>query len=281
MPSYCFVPDCKNKIGGHQFPKDEKVYSQWITAIKRAVPGKDSILQPTPTSVVCCNHFKSDDYKETLMGSRKRLLPSAIPSVFSYRPKESPSAENRRARAKDRKNKKERMEFSETNPSPNAMPDTFQVEIAEYGTTEITIDENETEIVEKDKQEGQEDVSTQCNMMPSFILSIEGIERNSQAIQYYTGFDDYDHFMLMFAILGPNVNCIGLDDCVLSAENQFFLTMLKLRQSKDAYEIALHLGVSKTLVSHVFTIWNNFMYFHQNFQIYNVLPFSLITIRTL
>ena len=106
MPSYCFVPDCKNKIGGHLFPKDDKVHSQWITAIKRAVPGKDSILQPTPTSVVCCDHFKSDDYKETLMGSRKRLLPSAIPSVFSYRPKESPSAESRRARARDRKKKK-------------------------------------------------------------------------------------------------------------------------------------------------------------------------------
>ena len=102
--------------------------------------------------------------------------------------------------------------------------------------------------------------STQCNFVPHLLLTIERLERNAEAIKYYTGFDDYDHFMLMFSILGPNTQCIGLNDCGLSAVNQFFLTMIKLRQGKDDYEVSFLLGVSKAVVSKVFTTWINFMY---------------------
>ena len=101
---------------------------------------------------------------------------------------------------------------------------------------------------------------TQCNFVPHLLLTIERLERNAEPIKYYTGFDDYDHFMLMFSILGPNTQCIGLNDCGLSAVNQFFLTMIKLRQGKDDYEVSFLLGVSKAVVSNVFTTWINFMY---------------------
>ena len=102
--------------------------------------------------------------------------------------------------------------------------------------------------------------STQCNLVPHLLLTIERLERNAEVIKYYTGFDYYDHFMLMFSILGPNTECIGLNDCVLSAVNQFFLTMIKLRQGKDDYEVSFLLGVSKAVVLKVFTTWIKFMH---------------------
>jgi len=107
----------------------------------------------------------------------------------------------------------------------------------------------------------KEDLGVQCNFMPSAKMSIDRLDNEPAMVQYYTGFDNYDHFMLMFTVLGPNAMCIGLNDCGLSAPNQLFLTMLKLRQAKDDYEIGLMLGVSKAMVSHIFTVWINFMYF--------------------
>ena len=102
--------------------------------------------------------------------------------------------------------------------------------------------------------------STQCNFVPHFLLTIEGMERNAEAIKYYTDFDDYAHFMLMFSILGPNTQCIGLNDCGLTAVNQFLLTMIILRQGKDDYELSFLIGVSKAVVSTFFTTLVHFMY---------------------
>ena len=84
MPQYCFAPECKTK-GGHLFPLDEDMYLKWITAIKREDPDTKKLLEPSEDSVVCSLHFQNCDYSETLMKERKRLLPTAVPSVFPYR----------------------------------------------------------------------------------------------------------------------------------------------------------------------------------------------------
>ena len=84
-----------------------------------------------------------------------------------------------------------------------------------------------------------QDFGLQVDLMLSSKMSIERLENDPQLIQYYTGFDNFDHFMLLFNVLGPNIYCINLNDCGLTAPNQLFLTMLKLRQAKDDYEIGV------------------------------------------
>lgn len=86
MPSSCCcVPGCANR-GGHRFPKDDALRKLWIIAIKRdQKPGK--LWQPSPSSVVCFQHFESTDYiKETTHGNIAVVLKSVslILPMFSF-----------------------------------------------------------------------------------------------------------------------------------------------------------------------------------------------------
>lgn len=258
MPTYCFVPQCTNSAS-HAFPSEKELLERWVNSIRRLEPGTDRLMWPSPASRVCSDHFLPSDYKETLMGERKRLKHTAVPSVFPYRAPETPCASRRRARATKRQQQRERQQLSTSTP-PSASP--VLIETLEHQGPEVIIAPAPTSpvTVDEEAQTGTEQ-SVQCNMMPLRYLRIELLTDNQEAVQYYTGFDDYNHFMLMYAVLGPNVECINLNECGLSGPNQLFLTMLKLRQAKDDYEIGFLLGVKKTMVSHIFSTWVNFMYF--------------------
>ena len=71
MPTGCCLPSCGNQIGGHKFPVNQKLKSQWLAKIKRLVKdgasGKLKLKDwvPTPGSVVCPDHFKESDYKDS------------------------------------------------------------------------------------------------------------------------------------------------------------------------------------------------------------------------
>ena len=71
MPNtQCCVPGCNNK-GGHSFPGEKTLRDRWAVAVKRcdSRTGKGKLWQPSRHSVVCCEHFKEDDYiKETFYG---------------------------------------------------------------------------------------------------------------------------------------------------------------------------------------------------------------------
>lgn len=43
----------------------------------------------------------------------------------------------------------------------------------------------------------------QCDIPTLGKFSIEGMKHNSKMIAYYTGFNGYDHFMLIFNNFGP------------------------------------------------------------------------------
>jgi hypothetical protein len=85
-------------------------------------------------------------------------------------------------------------------------------------------------------------------------------KENPSAIRYYTGFDDYEHFMMFFTVLGPAVAHLNrnykLEPC-----DQLFLTMIKMRQNKDDYELGLLFDLSKSVISRIVNTWINFMYF--------------------
>ncbi|KAG1685707.1 hypothetical protein GQR58_008949 [Nymphon striatum] len=71
------------------FPKRLEVKKRWIVAIKRLqAVGSDELWQPTPTSVVCYQHFLPSDYNlisyHGLPYQRKFLRKEAVPSKFPW-----------------------------------------------------------------------------------------------------------------------------------------------------------------------------------------------------
>ncbi len=94
----------------------------------------------------------------------------------------------------------------------------------------------------------------------SRLFSIDKFMHEPKVIKYYTSFDDYAHFQFIFHVLGPAVSKLGID-VYLSPEDQFFLTMMKLRQAKDDIELSVLFKIRPHQASVIFTTWINFMYF--------------------
>lgn len=104
-----------------------------------------------------------------------------------------------------------------------------------------------------------QDNSTQCDLNGKY--SIENFINNPNAIVYYTGFKNYDHFMYLFNCLGPAALELKFQCSLLHPRDQLFLTLMKLRQAKEDFELALLFDISESTVSHLIITWINFLYF--------------------
>uniref|UniRef100_A0A672YJQ0 THAP-type domain-containing protein n=1 Tax=Sphaeramia orbicularis TaxID=375764 RepID=A0A672YJQ0_9TELE len=85
MPDFCAAYGCSNERGMytkcrgitfHRFPKDSCVKKRWELALRRKG------FVPTKRSLLCSEHFKSDDFDST--GQTVRLRHGVIPSVFNF-----------------------------------------------------------------------------------------------------------------------------------------------------------------------------------------------------
>nr|XP_026695328.1 THAP domain-containing protein 2-like [Ciona intestinalis] len=91
MPSRCVAGFCSNThengISLFKFPKDPELRSKWIQQVRRT---RDKWF-PSPTSVLCSEHFEIDCFdtvpsiKRSLgcqVQHKRVLLPTAVPTVF-------------------------------------------------------------------------------------------------------------------------------------------------------------------------------------------------------
>lgn len=95
-------------------------------------------------------------------------------------------------------------------------------------------------------------------------LCIESLMFKDKAIHYYTGLECYSKFKMVFNTLGKaayNLQYRWRQSESLSQENQFLLTLIKLRRNTPDFELALNFGMSEFSVSNIFTTWVNFMYY--------------------
>ena len=105
------------------------------------------------------------------------------------------------------------------------------------------------------------DNAVQCNLLTGHVyFSVRRFIDDPIGIKYYTGFDDYEHFHLFFAVLGPAVEHLKYRCPNLTLEDHLFITLMKLRQNKDDIEIALLFKISPKTVCKIITCWVNFMY---------------------
>ncbi|CAM1154304.1 Uncharacterised protein r2_g4268 [Pycnogonum litorale] len=253
MPTYCCVPSCTNKIGGHLFPKDTQMKKKWSTAIKRYDTLTKTLWKPKSTSVVCREHFIPEDYNKTLLGVCSRLKRNAIPSVFKFKKPESTSNKNRADRAHKREVKKV------TEASSNSTVQEFIGEEVIIRTSDVESVEGGDNILKDDKH----DQEIQCDLLTDSgtQFSVCEFKSNPVMISYYTGFEDYEHFMYVFTLLEIPARNLDYKCKHLSVENHFFLTLMKLRQAKDDQELAYFFKISQPVVSKIFHTWLRFLYY--------------------
>jgi len=67
--------------------------------------------------------------------------------------------------------------------------------------------------------------------------------------------------MYFFSCLGPAAFSLSYKSNCLSPENELLLTLIKLRQSKDDFELGHLFDISRRCAAKIFRPWLNFMYF--------------------
>jgi len=93
-------------------------------------------------------------------------------------------------------------------------------------------------------------------------LSVEKFVLDPAAIHYYTGLENYSKFCFVLSTLGPAAYCLNYRwrQCNdISVENQFFLTLMKLRLHTPNFELSRMFDVSEFSVGNVFVTLINFM----------------------
>lgn len=183
------------------------------------------------------------------IGERCRLKPGAVPSIFDFKSPQQESARSKRMRLRCAR---ERCDVADA-VHLHDIQEEVVVESLPLSTDSQSIHE------EPEREHADEEV--QCEIPVVGKFAIEGMKNNSKMISYYTGFNDYDHFMLLFNILGPASFDLNYKCTLLSPQDQLFLTLIKLRQAKEDIELSMLFHVSESTVSKIITTWINFLYF--------------------
>lgn len=102
---------------------------------------------------------------------------------------------------------------------------------------------------------------TQCqmSMFPGFQCANA---MDSKGIHFYTGLENYDKFRSVLYTLGPAAHDLNYYHGVhpsLSVEDQFFVTLMKLRQHRTNFEISRMFNIQEASVTNIFVTWINFM----------------------
>lgn len=103
--------------------------------------------------------------------------------------------------------------------------------------------------------------STQTQSWPMFC--VEKFQNDPEGLAYYTGLENYKKFLFVLQSLGSTAYHLKYYykqvEC-MSVENQFFLTLIKLRRAKDNFELSRLFEISEATVTNIFITWVNFLY---------------------
>lgn len=109
------------------------------------------------------------------------------------------------------------------------------------------------------------------------LFSIENFKNNDKLLRFYTGFENYDMFSMVLDFLGREAASSqnyrnrdrSADDSgakpgperTLSVENEFFMTLCRLKVGLLEEDLASRFAVSQSLVSQTVNTWTKFMFF--------------------
>ena len=127
----------------------------------------------------------------------------------------------------------------------------------EDNTTCLEINDNDS-AVKPSVSSTQTQTTSTCRK-----LSIEELSLNPNMLQYYTGLDDYEHINFVLNTLGPGRFSLKYYRGAvrnISIENQFLITLIRLRRYMPYIEISYLINTTGKTVSNIIITWINFMY---------------------
>ncbi len=186
----------------------------------------------------CENHFKSDDFEVPVPSlpaytgrMNRRLKNSIVPSIFTFLAliAQSVDLQKKRWEARNRRqNAKEAavelpLEVNEAEVDPVIALETFFEWATNFGQ-EIEVDVGKSRSEEESlghiqtmKSRGTE--TEQVGPLPLF--SLERFKDNAKAIQFYTSFQDYNHFLYVFQCLRPAAHHLANKSQKLDNKDEF------------------------------------------------------------
>ena len=106
------------------------------------------------------------------------------------------------------------------------------------------------------------DQSTQC-LLESAALSVSNFLNDHEGMHFYSGLGTYHRFKMILYTLGPASKQLNYFQGIvptIDIDNQFFLTLVKLRQHKTNFELSRLFKVNEPMVTSIFVTWINFMH---------------------
>lgn len=100
------------------------------------------------------------------------------------------------------------------------------------------------------------------NDQPQKIYALN-LASDPELLHFYTGLENYAKFKFVLNTLGPAAYVLqyygGVRPVTLTVEDQFLLTLMKLRRNYTNFELRKWFGVTDKIVTSVFVTWINFM----------------------
>jgi hypothetical protein len=194
----------------------------------------------------------------------KKLLASAVPSVFSWTGGVTERCLARRRRVHDRDSRRTAMQsWTESESTESTLLLTSGADMIVSHVEEIVSQDVNTTQSQGVQTENtvMEDTSTQTKSSTIQRFSAADYKTNQRAMQFYTGLENYNVFMDVFISLGPAVSQLNYMYSVpsIKAEDQLFLTLVKLRTYKTNYELSLLFKITELEVYSAFVTWIRFM----------------------
>lgn len=241
----CAAVDCKN-TGIHLFPKEAKRRKLWEKALRRKK------WNASTSSRLCAAHFLPEDYygPNSYTGDKsihKVLKKTAVPSIFSYSKVKTVKQTTQQRSDSQLQRSLKKLCFEtpcgDQIPGPSGIQTQNKCEV-QFRDEQFTV-QSEIEIpvgpqaelpTSKESSSSAESKSTQVNF-EHIYGSIERYKDNDSVIAFYTGFETYAKFYFVFSTLSPMAHLIkyyGSHIQYISIEDQFFMTMMKLRRATKA-----------------------------------------------
>ena len=194
------------------------------------------------------------NYASVLPGTKstKRVLrPGAVPSQFPW--SRIPS-ENMKARVKRAKTRLEKR---------NIEPDLNDGHLYEEEVVAEHVEEDVPMEQEREHKPARQAPPIATQTPPKPRISTEELMFFPRDLHYYTGLKDYDKFRYVLATLGPAAYHLKYrwgTTPSMTIENQFLVTLMKLRRNAPDSELAFWLSTSDYTIANITVTWINFMY---------------------
>ena len=243
MPTHCCVPECTkkgyreddgSKVSYFLFPTEKTLRKKWIHAIRR---DEGKYFEIKTSTKVCSRHFRENDHKKSLTG-KIYLRPGAVPSLFSWTltlprkrkaptPREFGVGSSLRISPEKGPNEENVMDVSDY--------ESFNVETTQLQGVEGDVnlntslaqeqlhktpskktlqkdnhldDSQERRIHQLEQQMNElkseiEDLRRRNEQLQSQLFTVERFKENDSALNFYTGFQNWNAFMAVFRYLNP------------------------------------------------------------------------------